>query len=159
MDGVIADFDGGVKNIDPTHAPGNYDGSFDRVNLICEANPTIFHTLEPIEGAIESVKQLFPLFDVYFLTVPMYRVPHSYTGKRIWLETHFGELAEHRLILTHRKDLAIGDYLIDDSTRHGVDKFTGKHIHFGNEEFPDWKTTLEYMLGEIKIQSHQTTLP
>lgn len=148
MDGVIADFDHAIKQYDPSHGHNNYEASFHKVNSICEQNPYIFHTLNAIDGAVESVKQLFPIYDVYFLTVPMWNLPDSFTGKRIWIHNHFGKDAEQRLILTHRKDLNIGDYLIDDSLRHGVDKFTGRHIHFGSEAFPDWDATLKHMLLE-----------
>lgn len=150
MDGVIADFDGAIKKICPELETGDafpdYESRKQMVDIICEANPTIFHTLDPIEGGIEAVKTLMPLYDVYFLSTPMDNVPDSFTGKKIWLNTHFGKLAEKRLILTHRKDLAIGDYLVDDRLRNGVDKFKGKHIHFGQKKFPDWKTLLPFLV-------------
>lgn len=142
LDGVIADFVKGVKKLSP-----NTDLTFytKEVDDICEANPYLFHTLEPIKGGIEAVKELFDLFDVYFLSCPMYHVPMSYAGKRVWLETHFGAQAEKRLVLTHRKDLVIGDIIVDDTTRYGVDKFKGIHVQFDTEEFPDWETTLTYL--------------
>lgn len=142
LDGVLADFVKGVKKLSP-----NTDLTFytKEVDDICEANPTVFHTLEPIEGGIEAVKELFDLFDVYFLSSPMYHVPLSYAGKRVWLETHFGALAEKRLVLTHRKDLVIGDIIVDDTFRYGVDKFKGIHVHFATEKFPDWQTTLTHL--------------
>lgn len=142
MDGCVVDFVKGVKALSP-----NTDLTFytKEVDDICENNPYIFHTLEPIEGAIDAVKELFDLFDVYFLSCPMYHVPLSYTGKRVWLETHFGAQAEKRLILTHRKDLVEGHILVDDTTRYGVDKFKGIHIHFATEKFPDWDVTLRHL--------------
>ena len=48
-------------------------------------------------------------------------------------------------ILTHHKNLNVGDYLIDDRTKHGVPEFSGEHIHFGTEEFPDWRTVTAYL--------------
>ena len=53
---------------------------------------------------------------------------------------------QKRLILTHRKDLLIGDYLIDDRLKNGAGEFKGELIHFGTIKFPDWKTVLEYLL-------------
>jgi 5'(3')-deoxyribonucleotidase len=94
--------------------------------------------------------ELFNHYDVYFLSTPAWNAPMSFTGKRIWLETHFGKHAEKRLILTHRKDLAIGDYLVDDTLRHGVTEFQGIHIHFGTPEFPDWKVTLAHLINISK---------
>jgi hypothetical protein len=56
-----------------------------------------------------------------------------------------GNPAYKRLILTHHKNLNKGDFIIDDRIHRGVDKFEGKHIHFGTAEFPDWKSVVEYL--------------
>lgn len=149
MDGVIADFDAGVKKYAPDLHTGeeypDYDTRADRVDKLCEANPYIFHDLPLIEGAIEAVEWLMSVADIYFLSTPMWNVPLSYTGKREWLGKHFGEKAKKRLILTHRKDLNVGDFLIDDRLRNGVDKFTGVHFHFATPLLPDWKTTRQHI--------------
>ena len=50
-----------------------------------------------------------------------------------------------RLILSHRKDLLKGDYLIDDRPNNGAADFEGELIKFGNEEFKDWKAVLNYL--------------
>lgn len=142
LDGVVADFGKGIKKLSPATDTSTFSKEVDD---ICAKNRTIFHDLEPIEDAVPSVIELFDLFDVYFLSTPMWHVPESYTGKRIWLENHFGELAFKKLILTHRKDLVIGDYLVDDMIRYGVANFKGIHIHFGSEQFPDWKITLTHL--------------
>jgi 5'(3')-deoxyribonucleotidase len=147
MDGVIADFDKGIKFFDPDIQTGLFDTTQDKVDAICEANPDIFHNLPPIEGAIEATKELSKIFELYFLSTPMWNVPLSFAGKRIWLETHFGEMAEKKLILTHRKDLSIGHILVDDTLRNGVDGFKGIHVHFGTDKFPNWETTLKYLQG------------
>ena len=57
-----------------------------------------------------------------------------------------GTPAYKRLILSHHKQLNVGDYLIDDRTANGADKFTGEHIHFGQDKFPDWNAVLKYLL-------------
>lgn len=149
MDGVIADFDKAIKIICPDLETSDnfpdYETRSDKVDEIVEANPHFFVDLPTIDGAIDSVFELFPLYDLYFLSTPMWNVPESYMGKRIWLDKYFGDLAKKRLILTHRKDLAIGDLLVDDRLRNGVAEFTGKHIHFGTEEFPNWHTTLSFL--------------
>ena len=74
-------------------------------------------------------------------------LPESHMGKRIWLEKYFGKLANKKLILTHRKDLNIGKYLIDDRIKNGVDKFTGEHLHFGTDKYPDWDSILNKLLA------------
>jgi 5'(3')-deoxyribonucleotidase len=149
MDETICSFHGGIAKLATKLYLGegdNYEERSKMVDEICQKNPMIFHDLEPLPGAIEGVKHLMKYYDVYFLSTPMWNVPESFTGKRIWIEKHFNEQAEKRLILTHRKDLNIGDYLIDDRTKNGAGEFTGEHIHFGTEKFPDWDSVLNYLL-------------
>ena len=149
MDGVVADFDKAIKGLCPgiDTLPEYLDQKHRRskIDELCGCNPEIFHNLEPIDGAIDAVNELFHLFDVYFLSTPMWDVPSSFTGKRIWVQRHFGDKATKRLILTHRKDLNLGDFLVDDRTRNGAEHFQGVHIHFHTEKFPDWKTTLKFL--------------
>ena len=153
MDGVLADFDGRMKEICPelytSEEFDTYDKKSDEIDAIVSRQPRIFETLNPMDGAIDAVKQLFSRYQVYFLSTPMWAVPESFMGKRIWLEKHFGEDAKKKLILSHRKDLAIGDYLVDDRTKNGAGEFTGEHIHFGQNEFPTWKETLDYLLKNV----------
>jgi len=155
MDGVLADFDKKIKEYCPDlHTSDDYPDYPTRaakVDEICEANPTLFETLEPIEGAVEAVEKLFGIYDVYFLSTPMWNVPESAKGKRIWLENVFGDLATKRLILTHRKDLAIGDILVDDRLRNGAAEFKGEHIHFGTSKFPNWEVTYEYLIDKFRV--------
>lgn len=145
MDGVVADFDTEIKKVHPTifeHEDGDYRGQV--IDGICEADVNIFSRLQPLTGAIESVTTLQKHAEVYFLSTPMWGVPQSFTDKRLWIEQHFGDSAKKRLILTHRKDLNMGDYLIDDRLKNGAAEFKGKHIHFGSKDFPDWKSVIKY---------------
>lgn len=154
MDGVVANFDKAIKDICPELETSdrfeNYEARSIEVDRVVSQNTDIFQNLEPIEGAIEAVNKLFELYEVYFLSTPMWDIPESFMGKRIWLGKNFGEKANRRLILTHRKDLAIGDYLVDDRLKNGAGQFKGEHIHFGTDRFPDWRTTLEYLNDKIK---------
>jgi len=148
MDGVVADFDKAIKQLCPdleTADGDDYEARARRVDTLCTANPNIFRTLEPISGAKNAINVLRELYEIYFLSVPMWHVPESFTDKRLWIEEHFGGWAEKRLILTHRKDLNTGDYLVDDRIRHGVDKFGGRHIHFGQAPFEDWESVNLYL--------------
>ncbi len=145
MDGVIADFDHGVKKYNPNAFASDYNTNFNAVNTVCEANPHIFSELIPIEGSIEHVKKLFPLYDVYFLSTPMWNVPQSFMCKRLWIDKYFGAHAEKRLILTHRKDLNVGDFLVDDRLWNGAGEFKGTHLHFGTDKYPDWATTYNFL--------------
>jgi 5'-nucleotidase len=149
MDGVVANFWDAIKFLDPTIEDDSLypdrDLRGNMVDQICSKHPHVFRFLKPIEGSIEAVNDLFQHFDIYFLSTPMWCVPQSFMDKRIWLHEHFGDKAEKRLILTHRKDLNVGHFLIDDRIAHGVDRFTGKHIHYGQPEFPTWTEVVDYL--------------
>jgi 5'(3')-deoxyribonucleotidase len=65
----------------------------------------------------------------------------------LWTKKHLGEAAYKRLILTHHKNLNHGDFLVDDRTKNGADRFTGEHIYFRSPRFPDWNAVVEYPLA------------
>jgi len=106
-----------------------------------------FRSIPPIPGAIKAVKALANEFDLYFLTAPSVKNPHSYSEKREWIENYFGLEMCHKLIICPNKGLCEGRYLIDDITRgKGQEHFKGELIHFGSDKFPDWDTVLKYLL-------------
>ncbi len=47
---------------------------------------------------------------------------------------------------THSKDLNIGDFLVDDSTKNGAGEFKGELIQFGTDKFPDWVAVKKYLM-------------
>lgn len=103
--------------------------------------------LKPIPYAIESVKYIdtLPNYDIWFLTAPSVINAHSYTEKRLWIEKYFGHDKCHQLIISPHKGLLIGDYLVDDITYgKGQDTFSGKLIHYGSDEFPNWNEIVKY---------------
>jgi 5'(3')-deoxyribonucleotidase len=139
LDGVVADFEKGKKE----HPLGNvtpYKGRPDKL-------PGVYENLDPIDSSIESVNKLLihPDFDVYFLSTAPWDNPDAWTHKRLWIAKHFDEkLIRKRLILCHHKQLLTGDYLIDDRPFNGASEFKGKWIYFGSDEFPDWKSILNF---------------
>lgn len=145
MDGVVADFDGTIHKLHPELHDVTGEEKSNLIDKLLVENPFIFPSLDPIEGAVDAVDRLFEIYEVYFLSTPVWDAPTSFMAKRIWISTHFGEKAKKRLILTHRKDLAIGEFLVDDRIKNGAGEFKGKHIHFGTEEFPNWEITLKYL--------------
>lgn len=147
LDGVLADFEAGVSKYHPNIDFNDYDGNRDLVDDICESHPRIFRDLPEITNGIESVKILATKYDILFLSSPMWNVPYSFGDKFIWLQERFGEFARKRLILSHRKDLNVGDYLIDDTKRNGAGEFTGEHIHiFTDPRFQIWNDVLKYLM-------------
>lgn len=152
IDGVLADFEHSIGVHNPNVFRPDYYTEDERdeiITQICTTNNRIFKDLLPIPGAIDATHELMELYDVHFLSTPMWDVPHSFMDKRIWLEKHFGDKAKKRLILTHRKDLTIGDFLVDDRIVNGVENFTGVHIHFGSDLFPSWNIVLPYLKSLI----------
>lgn len=144
MDGVCADFEAGVRSYEPDML-----WEQEEVDRVCEANPLVFEILPELSNAIKSIEILKNHYDIYFLSTPMCNVPESYMGKRKWLREKFGDWVDRRLILTHRKDLNKGDFIIDDRLVNGVEFFDGHHIHFGSEKFPDWESVLKFLINKI----------
>lgn len=140
MDNVLVDFGSGIAQLTPEELD-EYRGRLDEV-------PGIFGKMKPIEGAVEAVKRLSETYDVYILSTAPWRNKSAWYDKPEWIKKHFGELMRKRLVLSHRKDLNRGDYLIDDRLKNGVAMFNGEHIHFGSSRFPDWKAVTDYLLGD-----------
>ena len=140
MDGVVSDFDKGKEN-SPLKYTSPYKGRPDKI-------PNIYKDLEPVKGAIRAVNKILNNnnFETFFLSTPPWDNPDGWKHKRLWIEKYFGKAARHKLILSSRKDLSIGDYLIDDRLRNGAGKFKGEHIHFATDKFPDWDTVLNYLM-------------
>lgn len=138
MDNVLVDFSSAFEHISAdTHQ--EYQDRLDEV-------PDIFSLMKPVEGAIESFKDLSEVFDTYVLSTSPWENPSAWSDKLIWIKKHLGDHAYKRLILTHHKNLNLGNYLVDDRLKNGADKFSGEHIHFGSTKYPDWKTVKKYLL-------------
>ena len=140
LDGVVTDFVTAMKTHPLMHQPP-HDKNPDTI-------PGIFRHLKPIDAAIKSVEILLesPKYDVYFLSTAPWNNPSAWTDKRLWIEEQFGNEINRRLILTHRKDLVIGDILIDDRPNNGAKNFQGEWIHYGSKDFPDWNSIIKYLL-------------
>jgi 5'-nucleotidase len=152
MDGVVADFDACLRQFHPVLESLNKKDQQKLVDKTYEENPRIFLLLEPIKGAVEAINVLLkiPEVELFFLSATMWDIPEGYTDKQLWLEKHFGSAVRKRLIITDRKDLTRGDFLVEDRTRHGAEKFEGEHIHFGTGEFSTWTVTLKYLKNKVR---------
>ena len=126
MDGVLANFQKAADEIPHIKNP---DEVLD------------FSKFEPMPGAIDAVKQILNMgHEVFIATTPPWNHPDSWGQKRNWIAKHLPELSR-KMFLTHRKDLLIGDILIDDTNTRGQSDFKGTWIHFGQNGF-DWPTTV-----------------
>ena len=142
MDNVLVDFQSAFPKI-PQETLEEYKDNEDEI-------PGIFGLMEPIEGAIESYQILSQHFDTYILSTSPWENPTASSDKVDWVKKYLGEAAYKRLILSHHKNLNKGDYIIDDRDARGVDRFEGKHIHFGPDgKYKTWDDVMTYLMGEI----------
>lgn len=107
-----------------------------------------FLDLQPLDFAIEGVKILQEKYDVWILTRPSMKNTHCYTEKAEWIKKYFGEEMLEKLIICPNKSLVKGEYLIDDDIKHGQKEFEGEHIQFGNSNFPNWKSVINYLINK-----------
>jgi 5'(3')-deoxyribonucleotidase len=105
--------------------------------------------MDPLPGAVESFEVLAGLYDTYILSTAPWENPSAWSDKLLWVKRHLGGAAHKRLILSHHKNLNDGDYLIDDRTKNGADRFRGEHIHFGTPPFPDWPAVVAYLRERV----------
>jgi len=66
---------------------------------------------------------------------------------------YLDDVFHKKMVITHRKDLCQGDYLIDDRGKNGTSEFSGEWIEFGSQRFPDWPSVLNYLLMDARIES------
>ena len=115
----------------------------------------IFRNPPPIEGAIDAIHKLHESgkYELFIATSAPWGNPMSASDKRFWIEDHFGRLFHKKMFVTHRKDLLMGDYLIDDRTKNGAGEFRGELLQFGWNweeqrwnEYPTWESILTKLL-------------
>lgn len=142
MDNVLVDFKTGIDRLDDKTIK-NYSDRLDEV-------PGIFSKMDPMPNAIESIHKLADHFDLYILSTAPWLNPSAWIDKVNWIQEHFGKdqksLFYKRLIISHNKNLNLGDYLIDDRPNNGAKDFQGEWIHFGSETFPDWDSVIKYLM-------------
>ena len=138
MDNVLVNFQSGIDSLTEEQRQ-KFKDDLDDV-------PGIFSKMEPIDGAIEAYEELTKHFDVYILSTAPWNNPSAWTDKLLWVQKYLGDLAHKRLILSHNKNLNIGDYLIDDRTENGAGEFKGEHIHFLSEKYKNWNDVLNYLI-------------
>ena len=113
-----------------------------------------YELVPPTKGGIESVNYLLNIseLNVYFISSPSWNESEEWLEKKEWLGQLFNNKdIDKRLFLCHQKQLLVGDYLIDDSWRHGSKQFEGKWIQIGvDPKFPGWDEVLEFLIKDVK---------
>lgn len=140
---ILIDLDGVLANFDKRKNELISQGICREYNV--HRHPNIFNEIDPIPGAIDAWNWIQKYFDAYICSSPAWSNPDSYKQKREWVETHLGESAKKRLILTHNKGIIKRDILIDDRIANGVADFEGTFIQFGTKKFPDWNCVYSYL--------------
>ena len=136
MDGVISNFEKEAEK----EAIKRGVSKLSRPDLFVD-----YRNLDLIEGAKDAVTQLANEFDVFIATTPPWDRPEVWGHKREWIGEHFPYL-KRKMILTHRKDLLIGDILIDDSRWRGQPDFQGDWFWFNQDwDSRNWKACLEWI--------------
>jgi 5'(3')-deoxyribonucleotidase len=140
MDGVLADFEGLLRELNTTG---------DRL----KERPGAYASLKPIPGAIEAVRSLIGMgFEVWIASKPATGLPDTYSDKVRWILQYLPEL-KRRIILTHDKGL-LGcerDYLIDDRPhKANCTAFRGMLIHFRCDQ--SWPQILDYFVNRMRLE-------
>ncbi|RMD45993.1 hypothetical protein D6829_00705 [Candidatus Pacearchaeota archaeon] len=127
MDGVIADYVGGIERelshagIDPI--PRSMMTRYDFSVYSKEAQEFIeeipqrrgfFYSLKPVEGALEGVIELSTQDEVFICSAPKISSRYCHSEKSEWIKNHLGKEFCKRLILAKDKTLVMGDILLDD---------------------------------------------
>lgn len=151
MDNTIVDFQSGID------ACTQEELKYYKADEI----PCIFLRMKPRKGAIEAVKVLNEFFDVYILTTAPWKNPSAWSDKVLWIQKYFGDELKKKVIISHHKNLLLGDYLIDDSPNNGAADFHGVWLHFLENERDergyatiDWEATLNYIFQEENIKKY-----
>lgn len=135
LDGVVADWVGGVKRLFEKTNPGkvlapvsefkNYYLQDDYPHWKNELSVTshskgLYSSLELIPGALEALKDIenncLHFIEPFLCSTPdvKYEDQMCFTEKAAWVEKHLGSFWTERLILTQDKTVVFGDLLIDD---------------------------------------------
>ena len=142
MDNVLVDFQSGLDQ-QSEQTLQQYAGRLDEI-------PGLFGKMKPLVGAIDAVHQLNEYYDLFILSTAPWNNPSAWSDKVKWVTEYLDDLFHKRMVITHRKDLCQGDYLIDDRGKNGTSEFSGEWIEFGSERFPGWQSVLDYLIPSNK---------
>ena len=140
MDNVLVDFESGLAQVSE-EVKQEYEGCLDEI-------PGLFGLMKPMPGAIDAMHELQKHFDLFILSTAPWKNPSAWSDKVSWVTKYLDDVFHKRMVITHRKDLCQGDYLIDDRGKNGASEFSGEWIEFGSKKFPDWNSVLEYFKTE-----------
>ena len=130
VDGVLADFGGatsrtlaalGGQPFDP-EALTNWDLN-DHIGghkeEMCRAwrSEGWCSNIRPYSNAVEGIKQLSAIADIYYVTAPFYEAPHWMWERLNWLKQWVGA-TDYQVSFTHAKYLVDGDFMVEDRPKN-----------------------------------------
>ena len=89
---------------------------------------------KPAASAQKAVRQLIEHYQVYF-------VAEDEAATQPWLEQYIGVPAWHHLVVTWRRDLLYGDYLI---SRQKAGDTMATLLEYGSDTFKTWDDIIDY---------------
>lgn len=102
-----------------------------------------WHTLEPIEGAIENIKYLKKKnHKLVIVTTPWSSCPVWESVRRKWLKKIFGKNTFEDIIFVNKKQFVKGDLFIDDKVEN-IDNWLNEH-HFKHAFIYDYPYNRSY---------------
>ena len=124
MDNVLVNFQSGIDQLSDYQLK-SYKNNYDEV-------PNIFGTMKPNKDMVDLFNDMLEdeRYDCYILSTSPWNNPSAASDKVKWVQKYIPK-AYKRLILSHNKNLNIGDYLIDDRTANGAGEFSGTLLQYG----------------------------
>lgn len=99
---------------------------------------------QPAPSVVKAYRQLLNHYDVYLVgALPTNDTAYAPRLQQ-WVAETFGVAAWNHLVLTNRKDLLYGDFLIDGTEANGSADFIGTRIEFGSDTFKTWDDVMAY---------------
>jgi len=181
MDGVKADFRGGLFKKMRERIPGFREPTFDEctkfyiqdifegeahdIAVQIAQEPGFFLELEPLPGAIEAVREMAEIYQTYICSSPYSQNPTCATDKFDWVCRHLGEDWYRRVCLNPDKTVVKADFLIDDKPEvDGHFEPTWQHLLFNNGcaycqprpgavsiDWSNWRQVIERQLQQRKM--------
>lgn len=98
----------------------------------------------PMPSMAKAFRHLLRYYDIHLVAAAPTNDPAHAAEMQQWVFDNIGAAAYDRLILTNRKDLLYGDFLIDALDTNGSGDFMSTRIDFGSDTFKTWDDIIEF---------------
>ena len=104
-----------------------------------------FPDCEPEPILPKAVEALSRKYELYFLCPCPTNRPELLSLMERWIEEKVGVRSWGRILFSSRKDMVIGDYLVERyPERYSLENFMGTVIELGGEKFHSWDEVIDY---------------